>query len=248
MGRPRTRNQWGEFFEKLNEEKKLKRNQFSGLENNDSDVDEVIVVEKERKRHRRSSETKKGSSSDIEFVEDFVKGEREKEKEKEKGKEKEKDKRKCLDLVESDSSDDVAFIGETFPVYTNKNDMVKVISLDSDTDEKEREKEKGKDTGTSSQSLPVAIYKLFALFILPLPQITSAEAGKKTSELGPSAGVKTSFVFELVKLCSAHGERVIVFSRLVEPMLLIEQQLMHRLKWSENEEILYMDGKIDAKY
>nr|GMD97290.1 SNF2 domain-containing protein CLASSY 3-like [Ipomoea batatas] len=150
LGRPRTRNQWNEFFEKLNEEKKLKRNQFSGLENNDSDVDEVIVVEKERKRHRRSSETKKGSPSDIEFVEDFVKGEREK------GKEKDEDKRKCLlDLVESDSSDDVAFLGETFPVCRNKSDMVKVISLDSDTDEKEREKEKGKDTGTSSQSLPV---------------------------------------------------------------------------------------------
>nr|GMD98283.1 SNF2 domain-containing protein CLASSY 4-like [Ipomoea batatas] len=243
MGRPRTRNQWGEFFEKLNEEKKLKRNQFSGLENNASsgtDVDEVIVVEKERKRHRRSSETKKGSSSDIEFVEDFVKGEREKEKE--------KDKSKCLDLVESDSSDDVAFIGETFPVCRNNSDMVKVISLDSDTDEKERGKEKGKDTGTSTQSLPVAIYKLFALFILPSPQITSAEAGKKTSSSVQVPGVKTNFVFELVKLCSAHGERVIVFSRLVEPLSLIEQQLMQHLKWSENEEMLYMDGKIDAKY
>ncbi|XP_031123812.1 uncharacterized protein LOC116026621 [Ipomoea triloba] len=129
--------------------------------------------------------------------------------------------------------------------------MVKVISLDSDTDEneREREKEKGKNTGTSTQSLPVAIYKLFALFILPSPQTTSAEAGKKTSISIQVPGVKTSFVFELVKLCSAHGERVIVFSRLVEPLLsLIEQQLMHRLKWYENEEILYMDGKIDAKY
>nr|GLL48640.1 SNF2 domain-containing protein CLASSY 3-like [Ipomoea trifida] len=185
LGRPRTRNQWGEFFEKLNEEKKLKRNQFSGLENNDSDVDEVIVVEKERKRHRRSN------------------------------------------LVESDSSDDdVAFIGETFPVCRNKSDMVKVISLDSDTDEKEREreKEKGKNTDYICRS------------------------GEKDLELDPSAGVKTSFVFELVKLCSAHRERVIVFSRLVEPLSLIEQQLMQHLKWSENEEILYMDGKIDAKY
>ncbi|XP_019155908.1 PREDICTED: SNF2 domain-containing protein CLASSY 3-like [Ipomoea nil] len=72
--------------------------------------------------------------------------------------------------------------------------------------------------------------------------------GEKDLELDPSAGVKTNFVFELVKLCSAHGERVIVFSRLIEPLSLIKQQLLHHLKWSENEEILYMDGKIDAKY
>nr|GLL48641.1 hypothetical protein DM860_001842 [Ipomoea trifida] len=72
--------------------------------------------------------------------------------------------------------------------------------------------------------------------------------GEKDLELDPTAGVKTNFVFELVKLCSAHGERVIVFSRLIEPLSLIKQQLLHHIKWSENEEILYMDGKIDAKY
>lgn len=70
----------------------------------------------------------------------------------------------------------------------------------------------------------------------------------KDLELDPSAGVKTKFVFELIKLCRARGERIIVFSRLIEPLSLIKQQLLHHLKWSENKEILYMDGKIDAKY
>nr|GMD96090.1 SNF2 domain-containing protein CLASSY 4-like [Ipomoea batatas] len=87
----------------------------------------------------------------------------------------------------------------------------------------------------------LCFYNLMTLQISVHPSLAPHKSGGKDLELDPSAGVKTNFVFELVKLqCSAHGERVIVFSRLIEPLSLIKQQLLHHIKWSENEEILYV--------
>ncbi|XP_071919247.1 SNF2 domain-containing protein CLASSY 3 [Coffea arabica] len=66
-------------------------------------------------------------------------------------------------------------------------------------------------------------------------------------ECGPYAGVKTKFAIELIRLCDASHEKVIVFSEFIHPLRFIMQQLIDQLKWREGIEVLYMDGKRDEK-
>ncbi|XP_027085880.2 SNF2 domain-containing protein CLASSY 3 [Coffea arabica] len=63
----------------------------------------------------------------------------------------------------------------------------------------------------------------------------------------PYAGVKTKFAIELIRLCDASHEKVLVFSEFIHPLRFIMQQLMDQLKWREGIEVLYMDGKCDEK-
>jgi DNA repair and recombination protein RAD54 and RAD54-like protein len=63
----------------------------------------------------------------------------------------------------------------------------------------------------------------------------------------PSGGVKTRFVLEIVRLCEALNERVLVFSQYLEPLSLIMEQLKERFSWAEGEEILLMSGKVLVK-
>ncbi|XP_027180405.1 SNF2 domain-containing protein CLASSY 3-like isoform X1 [Coffea eugenioides] len=63
----------------------------------------------------------------------------------------------------------------------------------------------------------------------------------------PYAGVKTKFAIELIRLCDASHEKVLVFSEFIHPLRFIMQQLMDQLKWREGIEMLYMDGKRDEK-
>ncbi|KAL5057743.1 hypothetical protein RYX36_029347 [Vicia faba] len=65
--------------------------------------------------------------------------------------------------------------------------------------------------------------------------------------LDPYVGVKTKFLVELVNLCVAVNEKVLVFSQFIPPLRLIVEQLNSIFNWAEGKEILYMDGMIALK-
>ncbi|KAJ4831991.1 hypothetical protein Tsubulata_043523 [Turnera subulata] len=64
--------------------------------------------------------------------------------------------------------------------------------------------------------------------------------------LNPQAGVKTKFLMELIWFSAAKNEKVLVFSQLLDPLELIIKQLYARFKWERGEEVLYMNGQLDA--
>ncbi|XP_072962436.1 SNF2 domain-containing protein CLASSY 4-like [Typha angustifolia] len=64
----------------------------------------------------------------------------------------------------------------------------------------------------------------------------------------PYEGVKTRFVMEVVRLCEALKEKVLIFSQFIQPLSMIKDQLVKLFNWSEGKEILQMDGKILPKY
>ncbi|KAL1562056.1 SNF2 domain-containing protein CLASSY 3-like isoform X2 [Salvia divinorum] len=68
-------------------------------------------------------------------------------------------------------------------------------------------------------------------------------AAVEASKLNPQAGVKTKFLMELIRLCMAVNEKVLVFSQYLNPLMLIKEQLKEVLKWAEEKEILIMHGK-----
>ncbi|KAL5203334.1 hypothetical protein ABZP36_014286 [Zizania latifolia] len=64
----------------------------------------------------------------------------------------------------------------------------------------------------------------------------------------PYEGVKTRFVTEVVRLCEALKEKVLIFSQFIQPLELIKEHLRKFFKWREGKEILQMDGKILPRY
>jgi len=60
----------------------------------------------------------------------------------------------------------------------------------------------------------------------------------------PEAGVKTKFLMELIRLCQARNEKVLVFSQYLEPLNLVIKQLESNFSWIQGEDILYMHGKL----
>ncbi|KAG5138596.1 hypothetical protein JHK82_023327 [Glycine max] len=65
--------------------------------------------------------------------------------------------------------------------------------------------------------------------------------------LNPYGGVKTNFLLELVRLCDAVNEKVLVFSQFIDTLCLIKDQLESAFHWSVGTEVLYMYGKLDQK-
>ncbi|KAI3445163.1 hypothetical protein Pfo_001828 [Paulownia fortunei] len=61
------------------------------------------------------------------------------------------------------------------------------------------------------------------------------------------AGVKTKFVMKLLWLADALGERVLVFSQFIDPLVFIKKLIKSHFSWNEGRELLYMDGKLDEK-
>jgi DNA repair and recombination RAD54-like protein len=57
-------------------------------------------------------------------------------------------------------------------------------------------------------------------------------------------GHKTRFLVEFSSICVATNEKVIVFNQFLHILCLFIGQLMLALKWTEDEEILYMYGKV----
>ncbi|XP_073145153.1 SNF2 domain-containing protein CLASSY 3-like isoform X2 [Henckelia pumila] len=66
-------------------------------------------------------------------------------------------------------------------------------------------------------------------------------------ELTFDAGVKTKFIMNLISLADALGERVLIFSQFLDPLVCIKKQLESQFSWYEGKQVLYMDGKSDAK-
>jgi DNA repair and recombination RAD54-like protein len=62
--------------------------------------------------------------------------------------------------------------------------------------------------------------------------------------LNNNVGIKTKFLGEFLSLCVASNEKVLVFSQFLRPLSLIIDQLKLVLKWTEDEKILYIYGKV----
>ncbi|KAI4311601.1 hypothetical protein MLD38_036484 [Melastoma candidum] len=60
-------------------------------------------------------------------------------------------------------------------------------------------------------------------------------------------GVKTKFLIEFLRLTDALKEKVLVFSDYLDPLTFLKDQLKSHFGWTEGEEILYMDGKLNAR-
>ncbi|KAL2520059.1 SNF2 domain-containing protein CLASSY 3 [Forsythia ovata] len=56
----------------------------------------------------------------------------------------------------------------------------------------------------------------------------------------------TKFITKLFWLADALGERVLVFSTIIDPLVFIKQQLGYHFSWKEGREVLYMDGQLDV--
>jgi len=65
--------------------------------------------------------------------------------------------------------------------------------------------------------------------------------------LNPYEGVKTKFLIELIRLCDAANEKVLVFSQFIDTLNLIKDQLESAFKWTMGMEVLYMYGRLDQK-
>ncbi|KAF5960085.1 hypothetical protein HYC85_001294 [Camellia sinensis] len=63
----------------------------------------------------------------------------------------------------------------------------------------------------------------------------------------PKAGVKTKFIMELIRLSQPLKEKVLVFSQYTVPLTFLRKHLKSHFPWTEGKELLYMDGKCDAK-
>ncbi|KAL7609934.1 hypothetical protein Lser_V15G10150 [Lactuca serriola] len=63
----------------------------------------------------------------------------------------------------------------------------------------------------------------------------------------PSAGGKTNFLMELIKLSCALNERVLVFSQYTKPLKFIMELLEKKFRWVRDREFLYMDGQQEEK-
>ncbi|KAL8061859.1 hypothetical protein ABFX02_02G110200 [Erythranthe guttata] len=61
------------------------------------------------------------------------------------------------------------------------------------------------------------------------------------------AGVKLKFVMKLIYLADALGERVLIFSQYIHPLVFIKKQIKSHFSWNEGREILYMDGQLDER-
>ncbi|XP_059444833.1 SNF2 domain-containing protein CLASSY 4-like [Corylus avellana] len=69
----------------------------------------------------------------------------------------------------------------------------------------------------------------------------------KLEGLNHEAGVKTNFLLELIRLSNALNEKVLVFSQYLEPLTFVMDRLKFHFNWTEGNEVLYMDGRQEAK-
>ncbi|GAB2296651.1 hypothetical protein Dimus_030762 [Dionaea muscipula] len=59
-----------------------------------------------------------------------------------------------------------------------------------------------------------------------------------------SAGVKTRFLMELIRLCKALGEKVLVFSQFIDPLEFIIEKLESQLGWRLGQDMLFINGEL----
>lgn len=66
-------------------------------------------------------------------------------------------------------------------------------------------------------------------------------------KMNPNEGVKTKLVIELIRLCIALKEKVLVFCQYIDPLDMIRDQLVKKFGWTDGKEVLKMDGQILSK-
>lgn len=59
----------------------------------------------------------------------------------------------------------------------------------------------------------------------------------------PDQGAKLKFVVQITKLCSARGEKLLIFCQYIPPLLLLDEIFQRLFHWSRGEEILLIEGK-----
>ncbi|KAL3700560.1 hypothetical protein R1sor_018582 [Riccia sorocarpa] len=74
--------------------------------------------------------------------------------------------------------------------------------------------------------------------------IGRATATGKKEMVDPKDGVKTKFVFDLLRFCNPEKEKVIVFSQHISPLDLLASMFVSEFKWREDTEYLKLDGKL----
>uniref|UniRef100_A0A7N0TDQ4 SNF2 domain-containing protein CLASSY 4-like n=1 Tax=Kalanchoe fedtschenkoi TaxID=63787 RepID=A0A7N0TDQ4_KALFE len=73
------------------------------------------------------------------------------------------------------------------------------------------------------------------------------KAKLEACRLDPNEGVKTRFLFEMIRLSEANNEKVLVFSQYLDPLGLIKEQVCSLLKWHEGIEVLQLVGRMEQE-
>ncbi|KAI4369958.1 hypothetical protein MLD38_018349 [Melastoma candidum] len=67
------------------------------------------------------------------------------------------------------------------------------------------------------------------------------------TKLTTQDSAKMKFLIEFLRLADALKEKVLVFSDYLDPLMFLKDQLNSCFGWTEGEEILYMEGKLDVR-
>ncbi|KAG0568797.1 hypothetical protein KC19_6G046100 [Ceratodon purpureus] len=90
-----------------------------------------------------------------------------------------------------------------------------------------------------------------AIYVHPILEPVS-EDGKRSEKdprlrgdsIDVKLGAKLKWVMDLVELCDAAKEKVLIFSEYLYSLALIENVAMHKMKWNKGSQILRIDGKM----
>ncbi|XP_051141162.1 SNF2 domain-containing protein CLASSY 3-like [Andrographis paniculata] len=80
------------------------------------------------------------------------------------------------------------------------------------------------------------------------PEFSEHRRKLKLLETNSSAGVKTLFLINLIKLSVGLHEKVLVFSEFIDPLHHIQKLLAHHFSYKEGQEVIYMDGDLNMKH
>ncbi|CAK9237175.1 unnamed protein product [Sphagnum troendelagicum] len=89
-----------------------------------------------------------------------------------------------------------------------------------------------------------------AIYVHPVLEPVAETGGRSRDDLGPQGDVKVTdgaklrWVLDLVRLCHAAGERLLIFSEYLYALALVENMTSRRMGWSKGVQILRLDGKM----
>jgi DNA repair and recombination RAD54-like protein len=89
-----------------------------------------------------------------------------------------------------------------------------------------------------------------AIYVHPVLEPVAETGGRNRDDLGPQGDVKVTdgaklrWVLDLVRLCHAAGDRLLIFSEYLYALALIENMTSRRMGWSKGVQILRLDGKM----
>ncbi|KAG0504240.1 hypothetical protein KC19_6G043800 [Ceratodon purpureus] len=88
-----------------------------------------------------------------------------------------------------------------------------------------------------------------AIYVHPILEPVIAGGRRNQNDPGSidlKQGAKLRWVMDLVELCDAAKEKVLIFSEYLYSLALIENEAMRRMKWSKGSQILRIDGSMDT--